>query len=495
MRSGDPFAGFNPVVGRLVSEMERLGLRYCHWKSNVRLCDALAGDDDIDLLIDRRDALAFQSVLDRNGFKRAVSRSGIGHPGVLHAFALDEENAKLVHVHAYSQILTGDSLVKSYRLPIEAELLQNTRYLFGIRVPEAEVELVLFAIRVALKHRQMVEILMVSRDYAVVRDELAWLTGQSDIRLAEQLWTALFPALAGKTFHELLAAIADERAVLRRVWLGRRIVRRLRRLRRMGGFAAALDRARRILALSVARLRRRKDLVLDTGGAIVALVGPKAVGKSTLGKELAARLGAHLDVKRIHVGKPKPGIGTLPLHLLVPLARTIFPGERPGEYEKPERRAAGRFSMLYVLRMTVLAHDRRRILFSALRDATAGTIVICDRYPSATPGAMDSVQFDAKAQSKADSRLKLGLMRREYKFCQDTPAATVIAQLTAPLATSIRRDAARTKQGGPDADAVQRRRTLETLSDFGRAPVVHVDTDQPIDDTIRHLMRVVWNAL
>src|SRR5690606_41327822 len=96
-------------------------------------------------------------------------------------------------------------------------------------------------------------------------------------------------------------------------------------------------------------------------------------------------------------------------------ARRIFPRERPGEYEKPERRSEQNPSLLYILRMMVLAYDRRSLLRRALRSATGGTIVICDRFPSSTPGAMDSVHFAGETQHITHSRLKRNLMRIEER--------------------------------------------------------------------------------
>ena len=96
---------------------------------------------------------------------------------------------------------------------------------------------------------------------------------------------------------------------------------------------------------------------------------------------LATRLGLHLDVLRIHAGKPPATALTLLPRLLVPAARLLFSKERTGEYEKPERRREKQYSLLYVLRMTLLAYDRRKLLRRALRAATAGSVVISDRYP------------------------------------------------------------------------------------------------------------------
>ena len=166
----------------------------------------------------------------------------------------------------------------------------------------------------------------------------------------------------------------------------------------------AVSRLWRVLSMLVKRFRRRRDLVLQTGGMIVALVGPKASGKSTIAHALATRLGSHLDVVRIHAGKPPATALTLLPRLLVPAARLLFSKERAGEYEKPERRREKRYSLLYVLRMTMLAYDRRKLLSRALRAATAGSVVISDRYPSESVGAIDSCCFDDATLAKCSLR-------------------------------------------------------------------------------------------
>ena len=493
-QAGTASAG-KAVIGSLFKALEENGVRYCHWKSNIRLEETLAGAEDIDLLVDRRDASPFHAALRENGFKLAHSRTGIGHPGVFHAFGLDVASAELVHLHAYYQIVSGDSLVKNYRLPVENVLLERTRYLHGVRVPAPEAELVLFALRIALKHVSPIEILMANLHYRKVSSELAWLGEAANLNEAEALCTAWFPSVEPALFRRLLDAIEADGAVARRIVLGWRVAWRLRGLRRLIPVLGAISRLWRLLSLIIGRFRRHRDLALQTGGMIVAIVGPKATGKSTIGHELAARLSRHLDVSRIHAGKPPATALTLVPRLFVPVARSLLPKERPGEYEKPERRREKRYSLLYVLRMTLVAYDRRKLLRRALRTATAGGIVISDRYPSERVGAIDSSCFDEEALAKCGSPLKRWLMNRERALYKALPKPDLVVRLVAPMDTAIQRDAQRLKPGGPDSEAVQRRWELEVQADFSGTPVIRVDTNRPLDETIRTVVRAVWAAL
>src|SRR3546814_123307 len=160
--------------------LEELGISYCHWKSNTRLEATLAGREDIDLLVDPRCDARFRTALARCGFRTAVSRAGAGHPGVFHAVALDSATGELVDLHAYHQIVSGDSLVKSYRFPIERLLLGSTCRLEGVRVPDPSAELALFVLRISLKPVSPIEILKTNRSYSKVVAELAWLSERGD---------------------------------------------------------------------------------------------------------------------------------------------------------------------------------------------------------------------------------------------------------------------------------------------------------------------------
>ncbi|WP_407153966.1 hypothetical protein [Bradyrhizobium sp. STM 3557] len=490
-----PAVSSKAAIRSLFSSLEQKGVRYCHWKSNIRLQETLAAAEDIDLLVDQRDAEAFYIALLESGYKLTQSRSGIGHPGVFHALGLDEASAELVHVHAYFQIVSGDSLAKSYRLPVERSLLEQTRYLHGVRVPTPEAELVLFALRIALKHVGPIEILMTYRHYHSVSKELGWLRQAADAQRAEALCAAWFPSIHPSLFRQLLDAIEAKHAVARRIVLGWRVARRLRGLRRLSPMLGALSRFWRVLSLLAKRFQRRGDLVLHTGGMIVALVGPKATGKSTIGGKLVTRLGQHLDVIHIHAGKPRATLLTLLPRLLLPAARFLLLKERAREYEKPERRQQQRYSLVYILRMSLLAYDRRKLVRRALRAATAGTVVITDRYPSESVAAIDSSCFDDIAVARCRSPLKRWLMNQERALYKGLPKPDLLLRLTAPIEKTIERDARRVKEGGPDAAAVRRRWELENRSDFPGTLEIRVDTDRPLDETIRTVVGTVWAAL
>ena len=67
-------------------------ITYCHWKSNESLDRSAAGDNDLDLLVARRDSQRFEEILARLAFKDVVLPAWKELPGVAHWYGLDERS-------------------------------------------------------------------------------------------------------------------------------------------------------------------------------------------------------------------------------------------------------------------------------------------------------------------------------------------------------------------------------------------------------------------
>jgi hypothetical protein len=487
-------------VRKLIEELNASSLRYCHWKSNLSLAESLAGQTDIDLLIHRKDAGLFRTILSQLCFRPTVTTDGEAFPSVEHYFALDEESGVLVHVHAYFRVITGESLTKNYRFPIEEMLLQNTRAERSVRVPTKSAELVVFTLRMMLKHTSLMELALLARYWKQVRQETNWLLETGSIDEASGFVNCWLPALDARLFSECVTALETPAPLFSRIRLGFQLRSQLRPYRRYSNIRAWLGGLQKFTKMLFRRLTRsHKGMVPLSGGAVIAFVGSEATGKSTLLAEMQGWLGQHFAVKQIHAGKPKSTILSAGPNMLVPALRSLLPTYRTTHLEAQQvaterlQKPRTNYPLVFAIRSVLLAYDRRSLLTRALGQAANGMIVLCDRYPSLLSGAPDSPQLWPLPASAERFSIRRRLAEIEARLYREIPAPDLVIYLSAPLELTVSRNATRGKK--EPEDYVRRRHARTSNLDFGRTPVYNINTDQPLGQTVLEVKKAIWNAL
>ena len=483
------------TVEQMLGQLANDHIRYCHWKSNWALERTLRGETDLDLLIDRGQAGQFRALLVELGFEPAFETGANPLPSTEHYHALDQEEDVIVHVHAYYRVISGESITKNYRLPLEEMLLVNTESRDGISVPVRGAELIIFILRMFIKHTTPVEIAFLMRDWAAVRQETSWLVTDSAAEEARGLLAKWLPYFDPELFDECVEAIKRPESLLRRITLGYRVRHALRALTRKGLTVTLATELWRVGGLVSNRLMgRSRKLTPAGGGSLIAFVGSEAAGKSTMLDETQRWLGEHYSVRRIHVGKPPSTLLTFVPHVLLPALRRLLPEQRSTRVEagylKGFRSSTSAFPLVFGVRSLMLAYERKVLLTRAYAGVSNGEIVLCDRYPSETSGAPDSSQLGHL--STDNSRIRRLLVAREARLYRDMPRPDLVIYLNAPLDVTLARNLARSKT---EEETFVRTRHEQTSALVFDAPVHRINTDQPVESTIREVRQVIWDAL
>jgi hypothetical protein len=293
------------VVAELFGRLHDERIKYCHWKSNVRLASSMVGTTDLDILVDRGSTGAVRRIFAHVGIKRFAAASYRSYPGVETHVAFDTATGTLVHVHTHFQLTLGEKLLKGHRLPWE-QLMLSTRVMDPVHqvyVADPSLELVVLAVRAALK--------VSARDFLQRRRrrrylgqqtllEFRWLAERSDSTRVLQLAGGLIGDEAARQLPELVAHPSFRRlrtfrrstsAVLSDFRLYGRIQTR------------ALTSAREIALRARAWGRRAgtapgSPRTLPQGGITVAIVGKDQDLRSNLIQTLEEWLSRHVAVVR-----------------------------------------------------------------------------------------------------------------------------------------------------------------------------------------------------
>lgn len=482
------------IVRNLCQSLDENGVTYCHWKSNYQLRRAISGDGDLDLLVKKHDYAKCLEILGRLGFKRAISISDAIHNGLEHYYGLDEDTGHFVHLHLYYRIVTGDSLVKNFRLPVE-DLLFNNRLRYDcIYVPSREAELILFLIRTMLKQRSVVELLLFERDYDTTRCEARWLSDAVSFDQVNELVRKYLPTLPPKLLLDALPLLETHSPRIRRYMSGRKIAKCLGSYRRFSSPLFMYYSVYQTSTLVLNRLLKRKGgMRIASGGVVVAIVGPQATGKSTTVGAVRRWLEREFRVQSAHAGKPPSALLTAIPNAFLPMARLILPKKR-SSYIETEGDTSSSSSLLHLVRVLALAFDRRTLILKMHRAASRGEVVISDRYVSPVPKAIDSTHFSNEDVHNTRSALKRWLMRTERDLYASIPAPDLVIALTVPVEVAIERDQQRDKKGPKNPGYIRRRHAMAVDPQFA----CHTEMISTLDDisiTQRRVMDLIWRAL
>lgn len=480
----------------LLAALEARAIRYCHWKGNASIGKVLAGEKDLDLLLDARSNVAVAAVLAEVGFRRIVDPPGRGFPGVEHYLALDYRRGRFAHLHLHWQMIPTKGNHACVRLPWE-EIALSTRVKDArheIYIPAPELELLVFLVRGALRVRaKHLAAERIGRPFmdAGSRAELRWLAARTT---SEALYHRAVGLLGER-------AASDAAAMMNTVPSAARLRAFRARMTQRGVRANSLgDRAKTLLRRDGGMKR-----TLPAGGRVVAFLGSDGAGKSTVVRAIADWLGSELDVRVVYLGSGDGPASLLrrSLRAFDRLRRTMtMRGKEPASGEAPTvgRTGGGGYvagvepgmrALWKIASKLALAREKRDKLATAWRARTRGAVVICDRYPQTQqPGFNDGPLLTPWLAHP--SQLLRSAARRElsvYRAAAELAPDLVIKLTVSPGVAASRKDDMSYAQLRTRGAAVR------ALSFPAATQVVEIDADRPLEAVLDAARRAVWECL
>lgn len=481
----------NPFIIDFFDCLDAKKVLYCHFKSNNNLESALAGVDDLDLLLSTEHTNTFLSVATEYGFRLALDSEARPTPFIYHFFGCDPNTGLLIHLHVYFKLVTGGSILKNHHIPLERLFLDNlhTESPAHIPIPVPEADLILFVIRKYIEQPSLIENYLFHKDYVGISSELEWLLSQVSDHKLRQLLATYVPEVSPLLFHRCIHYLRSRRRLFKRVFLGILIRNRFKQTC-MSACRASLSRVTSFMyafisnKLGLSRSGRYKF----PGGAIYSFVGPEASGKSTISAETYKWLAERFNVYFFHLGKPPKSLLTLPLWCLV----TIYTHCK--KYlsflsvcsATPEvKKLPNEDNLPHPLICILDSIDRRAVLKKVSRLRLQGAIVITDRYPCSHNG-LDAARIPANGLfTKLLSRLEM----RNY---QGVPLPDIIFKLSVPLEVTLARNASRIS---PEPEQFVRSRYFMAMDTFyPNVRVVTLDTTVDVASTARVVRNHIWKS-
>jgi len=473
------------MLGLYVKLFKRLNedILYVVWKACNELQMAVEGTGDIDLLValDSRDR--FQTAIGEHGFVHAEFTM-LTFPFVEHWYGFDSESEKICHLHVYYKIITGESHLKSYYIPIKNEILSN-RFLNSLNLYEAAYsdQALIYAMRHYMKRSSIVGYLLWAYEYKDYLDEFTYIAkGMAhtsslceDSNLRKEF-----------DFHSL-----DIGVNVRGYRTARGKKTMLATFRRFDGITAALKSIYYLVIRVYFRIVRVKKK-LDKG-LLLAVSGVDGSGKSSMVEELDKWFGKNFYTEILHLGRPSPTVITFPLRPMLYIYRFLKgqnKGIIAGAEDAPSDGLKNRNGFVWGLRYLALAYERYRLACEARDLATKGKIVICDRYPTLSPGKMDSPMI-----GPGGSKLVEKMRSYELQLYERVPKADGLIFLDVSEEVAIKRNRSRIKAEKETDEVIAFRHKDNQRLEFCAHQVFFVDANRDYNSVLKSLKAIAWGCL
>lgn len=484
-----------PLVRQLCTALDAEAVRYCHWKSNAAIDRTASGDNDLDLLIDRKDRERFTAIVSALGFK-AAGHEGEAHlPGVVSYYGYEPSHGKLIHVHAHYQLVLGHDRTKNYRLPLEAAYLASATQQGLFYIPTPEFEFVVFVLRMVLKYSTWDAVVgRQAKLPASSQRELAYLLERVQWPEVNRILAQHLPVISADLFALCVKAIQGRCALHQRVKAGRLVEQKLHAYTRrspeedlfLKGWRRVENGIQRRLGRGVAKAR------MNGGGAMIAIVGGDGAGKSTAISGLAKWIGKEFAVKRLHLGKPRRSLLTRGVRSLVGIMRLpakLLHRGHPVQATTTTEDANAFPGYLALLLQLCTARDRYHTYVAGRRFVNDGGIVICDRFPLHQIKRMDGPQIAQLAGQRAKQWFIKQLSKREARYYAPIvePEALAILRLDPELAVQ--------RKPEEPASFVRLRSEEIWTADWQESSAHLIDAAQPKEAVLTELKTLLWSKL
>lgn len=493
-------------LSRLFQDLNETSIRYCHWKSNLRLPEALQGETDLDLLVDRKDSEEFRRVLYEHDIKPCMAPPEMRYPALEDYLGFDQTSGKLFHLHVHYQLVLGEQFVKNYRIPIEDQVLDSVHLISGVKVPAAEIELSILCIRALLKYRDRDFI----KDYFSIRypgipdhirNEIEYLSNKTSPQKIDQILSANFQLLPREIILDFLSKFYTNPRDGRGFFILRKNLRMaLRDFQRYSRTKASWIYYKELWHRRSSPFppQNRGKMNFINGGISLALIGIDGAGKSTLHQQLKDWLSWKMNISGFYMGSKQPSWTSEQLYM-------IFRMFRRGTTELTKLFGKGIFLVrwLNAIKQIVLsAHhlsigsDRYKRYLSGSSLAKSGGIVLYDRFPlervSSKPGyrLLDGPQITLSAD-QGIGFISNKLVSKELELYERMHLPDYLLILEVDPAVSLQRK--------PDHNqavlADKYRAVQDLLAQEGDYRLICIDANLPYQEVLSELKSAVWKRL
>jgi len=363
---------FNKLKYLLV-KLDNLNIPYVSWKNNHQLQLVMSGNGDIDLFVPLDNRSKFIALCRAQGWIEVVNPVA-RYPWIAHFYALGE-NGEVFHAHVYFKLITGETWIKEYSIPLDYWIIESRIWNsdYGVWVLNNNNQAYLFLIRHLLKCSSISGRLLYKRELTSYEEEwksCSYGIGPEDIQGPIDITSYLDGTRA---FGERLELPKVSAAFFLRLSFFPFLRYKILSLS-----------SRRILSFFLRLFNKvflKQKKMFPEAGLIIAISGVDGSGKTTMLQEIEKVLGQFLTIHKFHLGRPQGKLIELTWRALGNKSEN---SSMPGISKITTPSSKGK-----AINGAILSLLRLRKARLVANKASLGGLMLTDRWPTDEVGKMD----------------------------------------------------------------------------------------------------------
>jgi hypothetical protein len=425
------------VLISALTAIDSSGIEYVSWKNNHELQYSITGKSDLDIFVPLKFRRAAVDILHSRGWA-FLKESSLNYPWVEHCYFVNCDGV-VFHLNIYFKVVTGESWLKEYVLPLGDFLIKERRRgLEEIWVLSESAQAYIFYLRHLIKNASLLSRFVYLREFSSYSTEWSL--------CAHAVKAGMLPKKALER-AKLTASGGIERPSWRSASKFRLSL--IPSLRFPLGLLSLYRYAYLCRKIFFRKILGRKKESLGQG-LVFALSGGDGAGKSSMLAYILDLYSGFMTVKVVRLGRPQ--------NHFIESVRRLFVKKSTGNAsaEKSPRFEVPRPSLGKAVSAVVLALLRLREAKRAMRWSQKGYLVLSDRWPTQQAGKMDGPKLTMTKDDKG-AYLYACLLKLERWLYEAMPPCDVCVVLNVSVETAIERNRERIKYGKEtDAEIIAR---------------------------------------
>lgn len=406
--------------------LDSLNVSYVSWKNNHELDLALSGKTDLDILIFDTTFFDFNVIANSHGWIE-MENPVAKFESISHYFKVDDD-ATISHLHVYFGMITGDSWLKEYDLPLNDFLFVNRKRdsRSGVFVLNNTAQAYIFVMRHLIKSGSFFSRLIYKKELDSYKDEWA------KCGVAVDDLYGIGPISIDGWIKDTGLLHIFRQPKYSVAYTYRQFLRQYLRYK---SFSLPPRRLMSLFRRASNKLVSKNKKKFTNGGIIVAISGADGAGKSTMINGLHGLYSSFLNCKVFFLGKPQGKF----LEFIRSFIR-----RSAKSHSTPSNTSLKQSSMIDAILASALAILRLQKALVVVKKAREGNMVLVDRWPTHNFGKMDGPKI---IDLRDGNRLVSFLASVEQWIYKKIPQADICFYLEVDIDDAIKRNQERVKEG------------------------------------------------